>query len=463
VNTFNLEAKRYTSRVLATFASSRPGAAQRMTGAHTSLAVRNTAVTTAVSSDSEAMNALFSPITSASGFAVTDKTAMAVGTVYACLVKLAGAVVQLPVDHFRHDTTGDRKKVENKPLWWLLNEQPHAMWTSASWKDWIVRCVNLRGDQHTEIVRSSNNTGGQIVGFIPHHPDLVSARAVPDGRSYRVVYDVVDMFRGTVRTVDQDDMLHFTGFGFDGLRSISAIKHAAQQSIGNSLAAADFSGRTIGEGAMPQVALEFTGKMGPEQAKQLRDSFVATYTGIGARKLPLVLTEGGKATVLNISPVDLQLIQSRQFDREEICQTLGVPPVIIGDNSKTSSWGTGIEQITLGFVKFTIKPMLKRWEEELNRKLFRNAGQFIEFNLEGLLKGDSKAENETFRGALGGPGTGNGYMSVNEIRRRKNLPAVDGGDELFKVQDGTDPTGKTDAADPLSDPPSDPTPPTGAD
>lgn len=454
MNLLNLEAKRYQSRVLANYANSRPGAAMRM-------GVVSNAVVTAVSSDNEAMNALFNPITSASGFAVTDKTAMAVGTVYACLSKLAGAVLQLPVDHFRYDKTGDRQKVENKPLWWLLNEQPHAMWTSASWKDWIVRCVNLRGDQHTEIVRSSNNTGGQIVGFIPHHPDLVAARAVADGRSYRVVYDVVDAIRGTVRTVDQDDMLHFTGFGFDGLRSISAIKHAAQQSIGNSLAAADFSGRTIGEGAMPQVALEFQGKMNSDQAKQLRDSFVATYTGTGARKLPLVLTEGGKATVLNISPVDLQLIQSRQFDREDICQTLGVPPVIIGDNNKTSSWGTGIEQITLGFVKFTIKPMLKRWEEEINRKLFRNAGQFIEFNLDGLLRGDSKAESQTFRSALGGPGTGDGFMTVNEIRRLKNLPRIDGGDELYKAQDGTDPNAKpTPEGD---DPSSDPTPPTGAD
>ena len=448
MNTFNLEATRYTSRVLAGWAQSRPGALQRM-------ATVSNAMVTAVSSDNEAMNALFNPLSSASGFAVTDKTAMAVSTVYACLSKLAGAVLQLPVDHYRYDKKGDRTRVDNAPLWWLLNEQPHAMWTSASWKEWIVRCVYLRGDQHTEIVRGSDNMGGLIKGFIPHHPDLVVSRMVADGRSYRVVYDVVDPIRGNVRTIDQDDMLHFSGFGFDGLRSISAIKHVAQQSIGNSLAAADFSGRTIGEGAMPQVALEFVGKMNPEQAKQLRDSFVATYTGTGARKLPLVLTEGGKATVLNISPVDLQLIQSRQFDREDICQALGVPPVIIGDNNKTSSWGTGIEQITLGFVKFTIKPNLCRWQEELNRKLFRNAGQFVEFGLDGLLSGDSAAENASFRAALGGPGTGDGYMTVNEIRRKKNMPRIDGGDELYRAQDGTEPNAAK--ADPAAKPAPDPT------
>jgi phage portal protein BeeE len=81
--------------------------------------------------------------------------------------------------------------------------------------------------------------------------------------------------------------------------------------------------------------------------------------------------------------------------------------------------------------------MLCRWEEELNRKLFRKAGQFVEFELDGLLRGDSKAQSEVFKSALGGPGTGDGYMTINEIRKLKNLPRVDGGDDLFKAQRGT--------------------------
>jgi HK97 family phage portal protein len=440
VNTFNLEAKRYTSRVLTNWSTTRPGASRRMADVVDAIPVQrisNMQVYSTASSDNDAMAALFQPIASASGFAITDKTAMAVSTVYACLSKLSGAVLQLPVHHYRYDAVGDRKRIENAPLWWMLNESPSTLWTSAAWKEWIVRCVSLRGDQHTEILRSSDRSGGQVTGLKPHHPDLVVPRMVKDGTGFRVVYDTVCPITGQLKTVDQDDMLHFSSFGFNGLHSLSAIQHAAKQAIGNSLASAEYTGRTIGEGAMPQIALEFAGKMNPEQAKQLRDSFVATYTGVGARKLPLVLTEGGKVTELSISPVDLQLIESRRYEKEDICQALGVPPVIIGDNDKTSSWGTGIEQITLGFVKFTIKPMLRRWEEELNRKLFRNAGQFIEFELDGLLRGDSKAQAEVFKSALGGPGTGDGYMTVNEIRRLKNLPRLDGGDELFKAQRGT--------------------------
>jgi len=425
MTTLNLEAKQYTSSVLTSWAQSRPGALKRM-------GAQNAQTYPVTSSDSQAMAELFQPITAASGFAVTDKTAMLVSTVYACLSKISGAVLQLPIGHYRELPDGERKSQPKGDLWWMLNQQPHDRWTSASWKEWIVRCVALRGDQFTRILRSTNPmAGGKIIGLEPLHSDEVTVRIVPE--TNRLAYDLL---RYGI-SVDQDDMLHFAGFGFDGLRSLSAVQWAAKQAIGNALAGAEFSGRTIGEGAMPQIALEFPNKINPEQAKNLRDSFVATYTGVGARKLPLVLTEGGKATELSISPVDLQLLESRRFEKEDICQALGVPPILIGDNDKTSSWGTGIEQITIGFVKYTVKPMLCRWEEELNRKLFRNAGQYIEFELDGLLRGDSKAQAEVFKAALGGPGSGDGYMTVNEVRKLKNLPKVDGGDELFKAQTGT--------------------------
>ncbi len=438
MTTLDLEAKRHTSRVLADWARTRPGAVERM-------GIKNSTMVT--STNIGGMRDIFMPLSSPSGFPVTDRTAMQVSTVYACLTKLAGAIEQLPIEQFRLLPDGQRKPVPRGPLWWLLNESPSAAWTHASWIEWIVRCVALRGDQHTEIVRSrAGSTYGEPIGFKIHHPDYVIARRMAG----RLVYDVQDLETGQRYTIDQDDMLHFAGAFFDGLRSLSMIQSAARSGIGNSLAAADYSGRSIGEGAMPQIALSYPNKMGTEQAQQLRDSFVATYgSGTGSRKLPLVIAEGGTVHELSISPVDMELMASRQFEREDIYQGLGVPGVLIGDNAKTSSWGTGVEQITLGFVRFTIKPHIQRWEEELNRKLFRNAGPFVKFDLDALLSGDSKAQSEAFRSALGGPGTGDGYKTVNEIRRTLNLPPIDGGDTLFKA---TAKPATTNAGDPPKDP-----------
>lgn len=413
----------HTSRVLAAWLAGRPGAAERA-GVQTP-APRNAG--TVVSSDRQGMLDLFQPVTASSGFPVTERTAMQVATVFACLSKLSGAVTQLPIHQYRMDNLGERERMPATSLWWLLNESPADAWTSASWKEWIVRCVAFRGDQHTEILRK----GPAVAGFKVHHPDYVQVRRV-DGR---LRYDVQDPDTGRAYGVDQDDMLHFAGLGFDGLRSPSIISYAARQAIGNSLAASDYTGRAMGEGGMPKTAITYPNEVDQEQIDFLHTSFAKTYGQGRGRNLPLVLSEGATINPLSITPVDLELMAVRKFEKSDIYEAFGVPPIIAGDAEKTTTWGTGIEQIILGFVRFTIKPMLQRWEEELNRKLFRRAGQFVAFDLDALIAGDSKAQAEFFRSALGGPGTGNGWMTPNEVRKAKNMPPMDGGDAPFKVAD----------------------------
>ena len=410
-------------RITAALQALRHGPVQASTGNHATGSLQ--------SSDLVRMG-IFGPPGQAFGPVVTDQTAMQVGTVYACLEKLGGAVLQLPLHQYRLDRDGDRERVTPPTwLWWLLNESPTPAWTAASWKEWIVRCVKLRGDQHTEIVRGRS---GEAVELIVHHPDCVQPRLV----DRRLRYDVVDVDTGKVRGVDQDDMLHFAGFGFDGIRSLSAIKWAARNSIANSLGAALYMGKTIAEGGMPRIALNYPNNLSPEQANLLRESFARIYGNGEGGRLPLVLTNGGTAKELSISPVDLELMAARKMDKADICEAMGVPPIIIGDSEKTSSWGTGVEQVTLGWVRFSVQPMLARWEEEINRKLFRQAGQFVEFSLDALLRGDSKSQSEAFRAALGGPGTGDGWMSINEIRKLKNLPRLDDpeADKPFRAQRG---------------------------
>jgi len=403
--------------------------------------VHNTAVAL---SPSEAVRAGFfdGVVIGGSETPVTDATAMQVGAVYSCLAKLGGAVSQLPLHEYVKRGAERERPAVATPLWWLLNESPDDAWTASAWKQWIVRCVKLRGDQHTEILRDPRpSAAGAPIGLRPHHPDRVSPRRL----GHRLVYDVQDIATGRAYTVDQDDMLHFSGFGFDGLRSLSAIKWAARAAISGELGAARYMTKTVADGGMPRIVLEYPNALNVEQKADVRESFASIYGGGNGGKLPLVLSNGAKANELSISPVDMELLASRRMDKQTICEVMGVPPIIIGDSEKTSSWGTGIEQVTIGWVRFDIAPMLTGWEEELNRKLFRRAGRFVEFSLEGLLRGDSKAQAEAFRAALGGPGTGDGWMTVNEVRKLKNLPAINEAwaNQPFRAQrdQATQPTG----------------------
>lgn len=206
---------------------------------------------------------LFGPGNGSFGPAVTDSSALQVGTVFACLSKLGGAVSQLPLHEYRERP--ERVQVTPaSPLWWLLNEAPEPSWTASAWKQWIVRCVKMRGDQHTEILRR----GADVVGFRVHHPDAVVAARVNGRLRYACRHPDTQEIYG----VEQDDMLHFTGFGFDGVASMSAIKWAARNAIATELGAAKYIGKTITEGGMPRVALEYPASLSPHDAAALRET-----------------------------------------------------------------------------------------------------------------------------------------------------------------------------------------------
>ena len=128
-----------------------------------------------------------------------------------------------------------------------------------------------------------------------------------------------------------------------------------------------------------------------------------------------------------------QFARVHSFQVIDIARAFGVPPHMIGETSASTSWGSGIESMSRGFVTYTLKRHLKYLEDELNAKLFpRNTGKFVKFDLSELIEGDSKAQAEYNRAALGGPGTGMGWLTVDEVRKQRGLKPLGGkAAELF--------------------------------
>lgn len=372
----------------------------------------------------------------ASGYPVNAQTAMRVSAVYACIARIAGAIASLPVPLYERTDDG-RKKIDNAPLWWMLNEQPHPIWSAASMWEWVVGCNCLRGDAFIQIQR---NSGGQPNGLLPLHPDTVTAENAGD----HLVYYIQPRDGSKPYGLHQDDVLHIPNLGFDGLRSPSVIRHAAMQSIGIALAADDYSGKLYANGAMPKHAFFWEGKVEPDQIDLLQRTYAERYTGSSQVGKPMVLSKGVEMKEMSMTAVDAELHESRKFQVIDIARAFGVPPHMIGATEASTSWGTGIEQQTIGFVKYTIQPYLNRIEQELNRKLFRTARYFVEFQLDGLMRGDYKSRNEGYRIAAGRAGEP-GWMTINEIRRLENLPPIAGGDELWKPDPKTPSKGTENA------------------
>jgi HK97 family phage portal protein len=152
---------------------------------------------------------------------------------------------------------------------------------------------------------------------------------------------------------------------------------------------------------------------------------------------------------IGINPADAQLLESRAYSTEEICSWFRVQPFMIGRASQgQTNWGTGIEQQMIGFITFTLRPWLKRIEESIAADLLtpaERATYYAEFNLEGLLRGDSAARASFYQVLLQ-----NGILSRNEVRRLENLPPIEGGD-VYTVQSNLIPIDKLGQSDPSAE------------
>jgi HK97 family phage portal protein len=357
---------------------------------------------------------------------VSERSAMCISSVYACVSLIAGAVTSLPLKFYRDSEKG---REEYKPdEWWMLNEQAYPCWAASAAWEYAMWSRLLQGDSFWRIHRASR-LSPKIVGFEPLHPRTVEVARYGDRLIYRVSAQPSQTGAEAPVTLDQDDMLHVPGPGFDGLRSLSQISSSLAAPGSIALAADQYAVSFFKNGSRPDYVLKTAGNMTPDQMESMRAQLAERYGGPTRAFRPMVLAGGLEVQPITMTAADSQLIEQRRFQVEDIARIFGVPPHMIGHTQSTTSWGSGVEQMSIGFVKYTLQRHLVAIEQEINRKVFRTAGRFCEFDTAGLERGDIKTRNEAYRIALGRAGE-KGWMTVNDIRARENLPPVDGGNDL---------------------------------
>lgn len=358
---------------------------------------------------------------------VSETTAMRVAAVYACVALKAGAISTLPMNVYARAEDGGRAAVSH-PYYWLLNESPNDDISAAVFWEYLETSRLFHGDAFAEILRPSFRSS-KVRGFQPHHPNRVQPFRDTAGHLFYRVTPLV----GAQYIVHPADMIHVPSLGFDGLRSPSPITYAAKQAVGTALSADEYNARFFINGARPDFALKTAGNLSKDQADMLRATWAEHHSGVTKSHLPAVLTGGMDIAQLSLSAADSQVLATSMFQVVQICSVLGTPPFMIGHTDKTTSWGAGVENMGRGFTKFTLKRDIVKYEQEFNRKLFPARERiFVRFDLADIERGDLKSENEALRIALGRAGEP-GWMTQNEVRRNKNLPPKDGGDELLEV------------------------------
>lgn len=374
---------------------------------------------------------------SAAGVNVSAETAQANSVVFACVRIISEALASLPLLVYHRLADEGRERATDHSLYRVLHERPNSYQTPFEFKDYVQRAALLSGNGIAVIVPGPN---GAIEELLPWHPDKVTIERIRLGVAQSGVEIVVPRYRltlsdGSTITLNREDVFHHRGFSHDGITGITVIKYA-RETIGLALATESYGARFFSQNAQPSGVLEHPGRLSKEAIERLSADWSAKHAGLENAHRIAILEEGMSWKPAGMTNEDAQFLASREFQTEEIARWFGVPLHMLGAAKGATSWGSGLEQLSAGYVRWTLMAWATRWEEAITRDLLIDSeNYFVEYLMDALLRGDLASRNAGY--AVGRQW---GWLNVNEIRKKENMNPIDGGDTYLTPLNMGDPT-----------------------
>lgn len=356
--------------------------------------------------------------TSLSGTKVTMETALQVSAAYQAVNIISSQIAMLPFPVYK--TQGaSRIKDRGHPVYKLLNIGFNEYTTA--YDGWRIAMINaLLSDAGYILIERRH---GMPVALYPIKSSRVTRRM--DERTFEQRY-IINFDTDCVE-VNYADMIEIKGMTFDGKTLLNPIK-LLRDVLGLSMAAEQYSSEYFKNGAHPSGAFEYPQKLGDPEFRRLQKSLSEKYTGLGKRHRVIILEDGAKFTRIAAPPQEGQMIESRKFQVIELARFFNIPPNKLMDYDR-ATWNN-IEEMNIQFVNETLMPHLVGIEQLVNQQLIMpsewKAGVYAEHNLEGLLRGKTSERYNAYAQARQW-----GWLSVNEIREKENMPNIGKQGDIF--------------------------------
>ena len=353
---------------------------------------------------------------SASGQAVTTRTALRASAVFACVRNTAETIASLPcvLKRVSRDDAGRRRTEDatDHPLYGVLLHAPNSWQTAFDYWEMLIEHVQLRGNHYSRIVR---NGAGRTVALEPLHPDHMRPFWTRDRRpAYE--HQPED---GPREILLAGEVFHVRGpMQGDGLMGATPIA-IHRETFGMALASRDYGARLFANDARPIGVLEMDGVLDDQPYQRLKDEWHRVHSGENRHSIA-ILEQSMKFKNIGMSNEDAQYIETRGFTDLEIARLFRVPPYKIGILEKSTL--NNVEQQNRAWVTDTLAPLARRIEEAIKRDLMTPQGRqtlaaMLEFSE--LLRGDVKVQSEA-----NAKGIQWGWLSPNDVRERLGLNPI---------------------------------------
>jgi len=357
---------------------------------------------------------------SKSGITVTRDNALQVSAAYACVNVISAAVGCLSWGIFKTNDKGGRDKDKKHPAHKLMNVEWNDYLTA--YRGWRIVMANalLTEAGYIEVVRKS----GKPVALYPIPSKYVTKKI--DRRTLRPEY-VVQMDGMEAYALKYNQVIEIPGLATDGFIAYQPIS-LLREVLGLAIAAEEYASEYFANGTHPPGVITYKGGLNEDQEKAFKSEIRAAYSGLGKSQRLMLLEEGMKYEKVSSPPIEGQMIESRKFQVTEMARFFNVPPHKIMDLDR-ATWNN-IEEMNLSFAQDTLMPWIKNIEQAAAQALIfpseREAGTYIEADLNVMLRGRQTDRFEAYAKALA-----NGWLSINEVRAKENLPEVPGGDDHY--------------------------------
>lgn len=364
-----------------------------------------------------------------SGARVTAGTALEVSTVLACCRVIANGVAQVPFRVYQ-ETDGGKRVAADHPLYPVVYRRPNRFQTSFGFRETLIFHVLLAGNAYVWVGRVGR--GREVRRLDILEPRFVTMRKTVDGEP---VYDVrVD--GAPPVTFSADDIWHIRGPSWDALKGLEAVK-LAREAIGLAMVTEEAHARFHVNAVRPSGMISVDGTLNKDSYDRLRKYIDTEMTGNEQAGKVMIADRAAKFQHFTLSGVDAQHVESRKYQVEEICRGFGVMPIMIGHADKTATYASA-EQMFLAHVVHTLAPWYERLEQSGDLALLsdadRDAGYYLKFTPNALMRGAAADRAEFYTKALGAGGHGTAWMTPNEVRALEELDPRPDGDALPKPE-----------------------------
>ncbi|TAI67586.1 phage portal protein [Bradyrhizobium sp. Leo170] len=353
---------------------------------------------------------------STAGVRITPMAAMRLSAFAACAKVLAETIASLPVSVNKIMPDDGRQAWPSHPIAELIRYQPNRTQTAVEFWESIILHAVLFGTGYAEIVPGTRGAVDQL-------KFLRSDRVVQDQlRDETLRFAVSNPNTGGSRVLLQDEVLRIPSLSLDGVNGLSMLDLAAE-SIGLGVAADQYASRIFSNNLNMGGFITTQKRMSREAIRNLIARLMEKYASPENFHRPAILQDGAKFEPASMKASEAQLLEARKWQIAELARYFRIPLHMLGVDDQTNR--STVEEQSINFVKYTIRPWARRIEQAIRRDLIIATGLYeVKFNLDALERGNLAARKDYWAAALGEGGNRPGWMCVNEVRVAEGLNII---------------------------------------